>query len=46
MHQDGPDRHIDGHEVITSFIMALLQGQGQYWKDQYWADKGITTGPW
>lgn len=24
MHKDGPDQHIDGHEVITEFIMSLL----------------------
>ena len=35
MHYDGPDRHVDGHEVITDFIMALLNGQGEEWEEKY-----------
>ena len=35
MHHDGPDRHVDGHEVITDFIMALLNGQGEEWEEKY-----------
>lgn len=35
MHHDGPDRHIDGHEKITEFVMALLSGSGHDWAAQY-----------
>jgi hypothetical protein len=35
MSKDGPDRHVDGHEVITDFIVALLEGQGEAWATQY-----------
>lgn len=33
--RDGPDGHIDGHEVITEFIVALLNGRGREWADKY-----------
>jgi pantoate kinase len=32
---DGPDGHIDGHEVITDYVMALLVGKGDEWADAY-----------
>jgi hypothetical protein len=32
---DGPDGHCDGHEVITSFITALLEGKGEEWSKGY-----------
>ncbi len=35
MHYDGPDSHIDGHEVITDFVMALLNGGGKEWEEKY-----------
>ena len=35
MVNDGPDRHVDGHEIITAFIVALLNGEGQIWKAKY-----------
>jgi len=35
MYQDGPDRHVDGHEIITSFIVALLAGRGEAWWESY-----------
>ena len=35
MINDGPDRHVDGHEIITDFIMALLSGEGHKWKEGY-----------
>jgi len=40
MHHDGPDRHVDGHEVITDFIMALLNGRGKEWEEKYAQDHG------
>jgi hypothetical protein len=38
---DGPDRHVDGHDVITDFIVALQEGREYEWKQKYWADKNI-----
>ena len=35
MMNDGPDRHVDGHEVLTDFIMALLSGNGEAWIKEY-----------
>ena len=35
LYQDGPDRHIDGHDVLTNFIMALLADEGETWIAQY-----------
>lgn len=35
LYQDGPDRHIDGHEVISEFIDAIINGQGSDWADAY-----------
>ena len=32
---DGPDGHVDGHEIITSYIMALLEGKGDLWEEKY-----------
>ena len=32
---DGPDRHVDGHEVITNFIIALLADRGGQWVKEY-----------
>ena len=32
---DGPDGHIDGHEEITDFIMALMNGVGNEWFKEY-----------
>lgn len=42
MYQDGPDRHIDGHEKITDFILALLRGEGEHWAMKY-AEKHAPT---
>lgn len=42
MYQDGPDKHIDGHEVITEFIEAILAGNGEVWAAEYAAKKGST----
>ena len=39
MYHDGPDRHIDGHEILTDFICALLIKQGDNWRKRYVADK-------
>ncbi len=43
MVHDGPDRHVDGYEVITDFIMALLQDSAEpyVWKAKYYEKKGI-----
>lgn len=35
LYRDGPDRHVDGHEVITDFIMAVIAGDGVGWKANY-----------
>jgi hypothetical protein len=35
MKNDGPDGHIDGHEAITAFIVALLNGEGLDWHSKY-----------
>ena len=35
MLRDGPDGHIDGHDVITSFVMAVLSGRGAEWYASY-----------
>ncbi len=33
--KDGPDGHVDGHEVLTDFIVALLDGRGEVWRWNY-----------
>lgn len=38
MMMDGPDRHVDGHEVITDFVVALLNGRGESWIAAYKQD--------
>jgi hypothetical protein len=35
MRHDGPDRHVDGHEVITDFIVAAIEGRGERWAETY-----------
>lgn len=35
MMRDGPDRHVDGHRVITAFVVALLDGRGEEWFREY-----------
>jgi hypothetical protein len=35
MINDGPDGHCDGHEIITAFICALLEGSGNKWLLNY-----------
>lgn len=32
---DGPDRHTDGSDVITDFIMTLRDGTEDKWVEQY-----------
>jgi len=39
MTNDGPDRHVDGHVVITGFIMSLLDGSQDEWVKKYNAAK-------
>lgn len=41
MYYDGPDRHVDGHDKITDFIMALLEGDGYQWVSKYFNDRNI-----
>ena len=41
MIEDGPDGHCDGHEIITAFIVELLNGKGKEWGLKYRKDKGI-----
>jgi hypothetical protein len=41
MIEDGPDGHCDGHEIITEFILELLNGKGKDWALKYRNDKGI-----
>lgn len=38
LYNDGPDRHIDGHEVITEFVVALLEGTAEEWIGEYQRD--------
>jgi hypothetical protein len=35
MINDGPDGHCDGSGLITSFILALLEGRGEEWFKKY-----------
>lgn len=32
---DGPDGHIDGADIITEFIIALLNNEGRKWIEEY-----------
>ena len=41
MIEDGPDGHCDGHEIITAFIVELLNGKGKDWADEYRKSKAI-----
>lgn len=41
MRADGPDRHTDGHEVLTDFIVALLRGNGEEWRASYRSKREI-----
>lgn len=43
MSQDGPDRHVDGHEVITDFIEHLQSDLGELWIEKYKKEKKKTT---
>jgi hypothetical protein len=38
MAQNGPDGHIDGHEMITSFILAVKNNEGAEWREKYLKD--------
>lgn len=35
MEKDGPDGHIDGHDVIVDYIESLLLGTDKEWHDDY-----------
>lgn len=41
MVHDGPDRHVDGHDIITDFILSLQKGDEYEWKAKYFSEKGI-----
>lgn len=41
MVKDGPDGHCDGHEIITSFIIALRAGFAKDWIEVYKKEKKI-----
>ena len=43
---DGPDRHVDGHDVITDFIVALQEGNEYEWKAKYWSKNDISEDEW
>lgn len=32
---DGPDGHCDGSDIIADFIVALLNGDGEIWINDY-----------
>jgi hypothetical protein len=36
--RDGPDRHVDGHDIITDFVVALVAGKGDEWARKYATD--------
>lgn len=46
MIKDGPDGHIDGHGIITDFIVALQEGNQYEWKLKYWTEKNIRDDEW
>lgn len=35
MSRDSPDGHVDGYEVLTDYILALLDGKGDEWVEKY-----------
>lgn len=35
LRQDGPDGHVDGHEIIADFIVAVQEGRGADWAREY-----------
>ena len=39
--EDGPDGHTDGSNVITDFIIELVNEKGKEWALKYRNDKGI-----
>lgn len=39
--EDGPDGHTDGSNIITDFIVAVINGKGKEWAFKYRKDKGI-----
>ena len=41
LYHDGPDRHVDGHEVLTDFIKAMQDGNGETWFEQYKSNKRL-----
>ena len=42
MIEDGPDRHYDGSNVITDFVVSILEGNDYEWWEQYKKEKNIT----
>ena len=41
LYQDGPDKHIDGHEIITDFIMSLVSEHCESEKAEKWVSNYI-----
>ena len=39
MINDGPDRHVDGSDIITDFIEAILDGKSHEWQEKYFATR-------
>jgi len=39
LHHDGPDKHIDGHEELTSFVMSVITGDHEVWLSKYMGNK-------
>ena len=35
MYRDGPDGHVDGHNILTDFIIACVFGYGETWARTY-----------
>ena len=39
--EDGPDGHADGSDVITDFVINLINGKGEEWIKNYREVKNI-----
>ena len=35
LRREGPDGHVDGADVIAEYVVALLEGNGDRWVDEY-----------
>lgn len=41
LYHDGPDKHVDGHQVLTEFISAIQRGDGEGWLLKYKTGKTL-----